>query len=82
MGSEKFATQIGSGVAAGVVCKSAEGIEVCVGNGVMVGILVNVSIGALAGSEFTGLFTVQARVKVIMPAEKNKNFISLIFLVS
>ena len=75
-------TQIGNGVVAGVGRKRAEGVSVVVGNGVRVANSVNESAGVLAGSAGMGLPIAQAKVKIIVPAEKNKNFASLIFLVS
>ena len=82
MGSEKFVTQAGIGVVAGVICKKVAGVEVCVGNGVMVGTLVNVPVSVLVGSEFMGLPIVQAKVKITVPTKKNENFANRIFLIS
>jgi len=77
MGSENFTTQLGNGVVAGVGRKRAEGVGV--GNGVRVGNSVNISVGALAGSAGMGLPIMQAKVRTIVPAEKNKSLASLIF---
>ena len=53
----------------------------CVGDGVIVGSAVDVSVGVLAGSAGMGLPIAQAEVIIIVPAEKNKSFESLIFLI-
>jgi len=83
MGSEKFVIQAGNGAVWGIGNKNVGvGIGVCVGNGVIVGSAVDVSVGVLAGSAGMGLPIAQAEVIIIVPAEKNKSFASLIFLIS
>ena len=79
MGSEKFVTHAGTGVVTGVARKRVGGVDVYVGNGVMVGISTGTAVGVLAGSEGMGLPLVQAKVKMIVLVKKNKNFTSRIF---
>ena len=82
MGSEKLVTQTGKGVSVEVICNKEDGVDVCVGNGVLVNGSTSTTVDPLAESEGVGFAVPQAIMKIIMLVDKKKSADSRMILIS